>query len=941
MSLPSYSAHRPGVTIKQTLVPSGETAASEVNACVVGPKFLLNRYGKETVPGTTFNSAGQTLTFQRMVSGVAEDLDLDAFAVNLPSLKLYGRNLEATLATFTAAGNPSFTVPVLSSPHIIKLSSGHVKGGSLSSGFRNRPVTVGDVVNVVSVNGGATFKRKVTGLLGVVAAGSFGTEGTDGDAGNVAANPTDSTASATQLSAPSGWSISCATPSAFNGLAGAKVGTQYGEDFTITVHTAGAPATATVNISSASGLYSATNVATVNSGGNFSITNSNASGALAGVTLLLTPPSGGLTVGMSFRIRIIGNYSRLSTTQVVAGGEYTGSVDTTYMVRVTGTNSGNTSFSDATVSITDTAGVDDPQYNVELTDNTAIDVGSHGLTIKFHGSGDMPDHAGLRVGDVYYIKAVAGAVSTTNFDRVVLDGPAIDTLTFTNAATELYSVEFRLPFTGEIASDAHSTGVAWTSDGTEMVVTSGAALYISSRSDGYKWCSFVTTIGELVPSYKAAYKVAAGEHALEQIALAEDLTAAAGASDLDNMFGYCAREQLIGAAGVPIFVLNTGGTAVEDYEAALAAIQASDQVYSLLILDASSDIRQAVQAHVQSASADSNMHYRRAVFGLDSPGSYAVLSKRSDTTNFTATVSPHGGGNKLVTIIDGADESALTSLGLVAGDLFKLGTAEYPIASVVSDTELLLSSGPDTAVDPAEACTIYKADTAESQIEWLRQQAVSMTDRRITLCWAERPTASVDGSVQVIPVVAGAARMTGIRAALPPQVGLTRQNIPTFTAAPSMYSKYTQAQLDTIAAYGICIFEQPTPASNVRVRHQATTDTSDILNYEESTTVRLDVLSARINVMLDALIGKVNTTDAAVELIRSQLISLLNTARQISTVGSPYGPLIDNYRLVNVRKSASFRDRIEVGVLVELGPPTNRIAVELNTYASIPAALLA
>jgi hypothetical protein len=86
--------------------------------------------------------------------------------------------------------------------------------------------------------------------------------------------------------------------------------------------TAGVAGVATVNIASASGLYNATNIPTVNVAGAHVVTDANAGGELGGVNITLTPPNSGdsLTTGMAFRITVLGNYTRLTTSQVIPSG---------------------------------------------------------------------------------------------------------------------------------------------------------------------------------------------------------------------------------------------------------------------------------------------------------------------------------------------------------------------------------------------------------------------------------------------------------------------------------------------------------------------------------------------------------------------------------------------------------------------------------------------
>jgi hypothetical protein len=163
--IPSYSTdHRPGLTTFQRLAVVPDLTTPALAACIVAPQMLLNRYGIETIPGTTFNSAGQMLRFRRNIAGAATDLDLTAFEVDAASVAMYGVGLEASLASFTNA----FNLTSLAAPNVIKINSGLVSGSGLNATFLGRAVSVGDIVYATGVSSGTVFKRKVIGLRGVV-----------------------------------------------------------------------------------------------------------------------------------------------------------------------------------------------------------------------------------------------------------------------------------------------------------------------------------------------------------------------------------------------------------------------------------------------------------------------------------------------------------------------------------------------------------------------------------------------------------------------------------------------------------------------------------------------------------------------------------------------------------------------------------------------------
>ena len=119
---------RPQLTIKQLLETTAAGATSRLYPCVIGPRYLLNRYGKETVPGEEFTSDGQVLSWKYFNnSGVATALP-GTHTIDTASVKVYGAGLEASLATYAFDGSTKFNIPNLSNPNIIKISAGNVVG---------------------------------------------------------------------------------------------------------------------------------------------------------------------------------------------------------------------------------------------------------------------------------------------------------------------------------------------------------------------------------------------------------------------------------------------------------------------------------------------------------------------------------------------------------------------------------------------------------------------------------------------------------------------------------------------------------------------------------------------------------------------------------------------------------------------------------------------
>ena len=920
--IPNYI--KPQLTIEQLLATLPGATTSRINSIVIGPQYLLSRYGKEDlVPSQTFQAEGQTFTYQYYDSSDVLTTLSEDYTPDVDSVKIQGVSLEAQLADFLQ-DDSLFTIDSLSSPHIIKINSGNLKGSGLHASLHGRPVNIGDVVytsETDSDNDASTKRRVVVGFKGVDVAASAGTPT------NSVYNPiTDAAADATiTVSTPVGWTVATTGDLDVNVRGGSVINTKLGEQFTLTVRTGGAPGTATVDIASKSGDFAATNVATTDATGDFEITD----GELAGLTVTLAPPSGttALTQGQIFVFSAFSVYGRLATTNIVGSGTYTGAKDTTYIVRVvTGTALGGDTATGAVVSITDSAGIDTEQ-TVTVTDNTAFYVGTYGVSLKFALASVPVNHGGLRAGDVYSIACTAATQSTTNFDRVILSGPAVDTTTFVNAATYIRA-QFRTMFTGDIAKTAASDSTAWTATTASVITDADMSLYVAERATNYKWVPFVDGVGSLYLSYRALVAAPASEDKIS-ISTISDITDHLGIIDMDNELAFGANEMLSGSQGKRIFALRTAGSELADFTNALRKLESTDGVYALCPLTTVLEIQQAVASHCESMSVKTKKNFRRCYIGTDSPGSYAVLKQKPDTTNYTATVSDYGGRNILLTT---ADDVNFLTLGLETGDLVKFPVAgtEYKIASILSATEIILKSGPSDPISPAVPFQLWRANTASSQVAFLQQKSIALGSRRAVNVWVENGTRILDNISTVIPNRFVACEIAGLRCSVLPQQGLTYTEIKSVTDAASMYVKYNDDDLDAVAAAGTFIITQEAESGAVYIRHQLTTKSSGgSLYYEDSVGVNLDNISFKVKDAMQPYIGKKNVTPKTVLEIKNDVVGILNGETEVPPNAS-YSPALNGYQDLSVKVNPTLKDRVSVYAKLLMPLPLNNIDVVLE-----------
>ncbi len=918
MPIQNYS--EPQLTIAQFLQRTSGGSARRLSALVVGPRYLLSRSGKEETESITFDSAGQTidLTYETD-AGVFEAVP-SSHIVDESFLKLHGTGLMAELAVYT----DGFKLFDENDPTVIKINTNNVKGGTLSTSLRGRPVTVGDTVMVT--HEGVSNVRKVLALRGVAVAAGFGTN-TDKDDeawADSPGNPKTSTGAFTVI-ADNGDTLTLATLANYAPWVsgGMLINGELADEFTLTVTNSGAPTVSTVRITSRSGKH---DVASVTSTGTtthvFSL-----SGTSTGLTSITIDAgaSAPLVAGTVYKFKVKAGYTRLSADNVIASGTYTGLEDTTYMIEVlTGG-----AFGTATVRVTDSAGLNDPVVlTPSATPGTAFNVGSQGLQAAFDDSGTQG--AFLRKGDVYFVHAKTEAESTTVFDKVVLDGPAVNGTLLSDTVTNLDEVKFLKSFTGEIAADYASDESAWSFEDNTIVVQSGLSLYVPERDSSYQWVAFADDTGSLSTTWRAAVPAASDK---TLATTEEEIEAYAGPNDMDNDLGYAARRTFSGAQGAPIYILSTGGGELADFTTALEKVESTDQVYSLAVVTNDQTVGAGVRDHVDAMSAKNVKNFRRMYMGIDSPGKWLLVDSYNDEP-LTATVLPYGGtGNRLVTVDSGID---LPGLGVAAGDLIKLAgdDTEYTVASLLEANaftgnihELLLVSGPAVPQTVAINMAVWKADTAANTVEFVKRAARNLNSRRAVVVWQESGTIYVDGAYRSVSNKYLAAEIAGIRSALAPWVSMTRTELTGITSAPAMYSRYKSSMLNSLASEGVMIVTQNIEGGAVFIRHQLTTSVSGgNLYYEDSVGVNLDEVSFAVKDTLEKYIGKWNATEDTVEAIRRDITILLNTRLQKDPV---YGIQLVNFLDLEVYIHPTLRDRIIVKARLQLPLPLNYIDVEL------------
>jgi hypothetical protein len=605
------------------------------------------------------------------------------------------------------------------------------------------------------------------------------------------------------------------------------------------------------------------------------------------------------------------------------------------------------------LTITDTEGTMTSPGSVTLTESGAGSAAfsvAKGIAAQVRGDFQVPGlQVGYRKGDTYTVNAW-GAKETGEMNIVQLSGQAADISgwTSTQKTNVRFNTDIRIAYNGEVPAYDSAVQAQYSVTDTGIAVEPQVKVQVNEFADvNDSWLELggaelrytdgannLYFGGRLFAHYRAFVPAPAGN----EIKLYSVVPDEAGAVDLDNPFAYGLSRALSGSQGRPVYAATVESDDVAGYTAVLRQAENIEGIYAISPVTEDRSVQLAVRDHVNAMSTETKKLWRRAYVSTESPGVYMVASVGTDSNTLKAKILDHPDGVLRVV----SDNSSFISSGVQPNYTVRINIStandgtqtydEYPIRSVLDEGELLLISGPDTEVGVSTRIEIWANDTARTQAEYVGAISKSFGSRRVANIWAERPTViRLDGTRATCPVKYAAAECAGLRTALFPQEGLTRTQILSFASIPSMYTRYTDAELDIAAREGTFIITQEKPGGAIFVRHQLTTDSiNGLLYYEDSVGTNLDFISYRVKAILASYVGKRNANPQTVQEIRTKLRGLLRSFLSSPAGQELVGPALIDFRNLFVEIDPNSVDRIVVNVTLVLPAPLNYLDVTLN-----------
>lgn len=423
----------------------------------------------------------------------------------------------------------------------------------------------------------------------------------------------------------------------------------------------------------------------------------------------------------------------------------------------------------------------------------------------------------------------------------------------------------------------------------------------------------------------------ASETGIMYLDTVEDIQDKLGAIDINNELAYACYRALTAAGGRAVAAVRVNEDTAEAFLAAMQKTDSNSQVYGFVPVTTNRDCISTVVDYNEQMSTPTVQKWRMTYVGAELDTSKPdVVDAENQLLKGTFYTEGEGTSAKHLFQISASNiNNGFNFNDYVVEDAIVHNDTPYTIKAILAENLVLLTDAPDSITQEV-AISITRTDSAQGNIASAERLASALNSRRVVVVWCDN--GRTDGVI--IHNAYLAAEVAGLASSAEPQAGLTRTEITTIDDAPRMYTRYTQAQLDRVAAHGVLIITQDTVDGTPYIRHQLTTaPDKGILYSEMSCTRNLDNISYAVADQVNTYVGRMNVTPSALALIQSDLDTLWKSYTENAT--SPLiGPALVDYYDVSVIQDPVALDRVIVNVTYEIPSPLNRISVYQMTYVA-------
>lgn len=552
---------------------------------------------------------------------------------------------------------------------------------------------------------------------------------------------------------------------------------------------------------------------------------------------------------------------------------------------------------------------------------------------------DGTNYYEVSVGDIVYdtanekytkvLKLIPSESDSTKFDTLQLSDLLID-ITSTGTLPTTASVVICKEYSGvledvevTVSTEAGVTSVVYPELATIKVPTTSAGQDILSATP-------IDGIGTIYPEYRV--RVNYVDDTIISIDSVSNLPKILGTIDPANELAYACYCALIGGNGYSVYAVRTEGDTKEDFINALRKTESNTNVYAFTPVTEDLDVMEAVVNFNETLSSPENKKWRITILG--SPAAVgAIISKDpvgAELKGTTKTVDSES-RTGFVQVSKANVDNGFTFTAYAPGDKVIVNSSELVINKVISDSTAQISFPEGYADSSDVSISMQYQDTVSSNISYVSSVAQKFNNRRVVVVWCDDGR-NVGRKIHNVYI---AAEVAGMTSRFEPQAGMTNATISAIDSAPKMYTKYSQAELDDIAAHGVMIITQNNNTETPYIRHQLTTCADRGILYSElSCTRNIDNISYGVADTIQGYVGRANVLPSALESIGVDLGILWDSYLSNAT-DNLVGPQLYAYRDYSIQQDPLGLDRVIVNVTYDIPAPLNYIGVWQEVYVAM------
>jgi hypothetical protein len=616
------------------------------------------------------------------------------------------------------------------------------------------------------------------------------------------------------------------------------------------------------------------------------------------------------------------------------GGNYTGLKDITYKVTVVrGGPYYNGSNGAVAAKVKITSSSVDSSGPIFATYDTPFAIGNYGVVGAFEVANNYTND-GLVLGDSYYIEAKAATLGGVRVIELNDNLPA-STIANNNDMYITLSLTKHSVEVNKIRNVQDDT-LNWTQSENYVTINAGTTVTDSLITANDEPLELTVATGnifvhhrDLLPNNTLSISSASSE---------QDVLNHLGTVHPDNPLAQGVYDAVLNANGVVVYYLGVASDDLAGYNKAIEIAQKSNKVYGFVPLTFDDAIQQAVVAHVNAYSTPNIGLWRVAWLSIQDKSSTAIYSTKEDGTPWLATITqdleaPIAKLNLLTVegatfLTDGVRATDTVQLNYRTNADGSVSYDAYVVDEVRSQTTLTLLSPVAQPITSGVQVEIVRNYTLDERAANIAAIGGSYMNRRVRVVFPD--TYKMDGVTKQGYFLAAA--LAGLRSGVVPHQGLTNTQILGADDLSKVVHVYNQEQLNVMAEAGIWIAAQSAVGAVPYVRHQLTTDATNLNTSEDSITTNVDSISYALMSVLSPYIGKYNINPVNVQVIRDAIISELNfRATQTFTVRAgnqlvSFTPATD---ILLIQQDPTYKDRIDVRVRLNVPYPLNYISLAL------------